>query len=486
MKRNSRPGSFRRREFIFATLSFVVWAPNLFPQSLPKAGYIPYRDAQPILKQLDEILPAELKGKTPEEQSAIWASWIARRDKEIRGRLAQGDEDSLINFLLFGTSFTKQPRVTFEQLNQLKRGSSSNGGNQADRNAGTGLMASRMDDLLAAATNPGVNERLLFARKVLVQSRGFHIETTTGREEAKKFLVASLQRIISQDTNYARTLEAARMQGDASVEFAERSQLFRARGLSSDTSILPNYAIEESLKQIKGRGLLTQGNVRRIAIVGPGLDFTDKQEGYDFYPQQTIQPFALIDTLLRTGLATAESLQVFTFDLSPRVNDHLRQSKERAQKGEPYVIQLPRDLTTNWKREAVQYWEQFGSQIGAAVAPVPVPLNISGVKLRAVRIRPNIVSRVTPADLNIVLQRPDLATGESFDLVVATNVLIYYDTFEQSLAMLNIERMLRPGGFLLSNNGLLELPSSQLHSVDYLTVVYSDRQGDGDHIVWYR
>jgi len=45
---------------------------------------------------------------------------------------------------------------------------------------------------------------------------------------------------------------------------------------------------------------------------------------------------------------------------------------------------------------------------------------------------------------------------------------------------------LRPGGFLLSNNALLELPASRLRSVGYLTVPYSDRPDDGDHIVWYR
>jgi hypothetical protein len=46
--------------------------------------------------------------------------------------------------------------------------------------------------------------------------------------------------------------------------------------------------------------------------------------------------------------------------------------------------------------------------------------------------------------------------------------------------------MLRDGGFLLSNNALLELPVSKMKSVSYLTVVYSDRLDDGDHIVWYQ
>ncbi|MBZ5495537.1 MAG: hypothetical protein LAP85_03980 [Acidobacteriia bacterium] len=58
--------------------------------------------------------------------------------------------------------------------------------------------------------------------------------------------------------------------------------------------------------------------------------------------------------------------------------------------------------------------------------------------------------------------------------------------FEQSLALANVELMLRPGGFLLSNNALLELPISKIHSVGYLTTVYSDRPADGDNLVWYR
>ena len=77
--------------------------------------------------------------------------------------------------------------------------------------------------------------------------------------------------------------------------------------------------------------------------------------------------------------------------------------------------------------------------------------------------------------------------GGKFDLIVATNILIYYDVFEQSLAMANIAHMLKPGGFLLSNNGLMEFPGSPLKAVDYLKVDYwDDRPEDGEHIVWYR
>src|SRR5258707_1071019 len=168
---------------------------------------------------------------------------------------------------------------------------------------------------------------------------------------------------MTENTSYARALEAARLQGDASEEFAERSRLFRTRGLSSDTSLLPNFAIEQSLKELKARSQLSPISVRRVAIIGPGLDFTDKQEGYDFYPLQTIQPFAIIDSLLRLGLAKATELQVTTFDLSDRVNGHLVEARARAQRSQPYVVQLPRDESAQWRPEAIGYWEHFGDQI---------------------------------------------------------------------------------------------------------------------------
>ena len=75
------------------------------------------------------------------------------------------------------------------------------------------------------------------------------------------------------------------------------STLLRNRGLSSDTSIFAAFAIDAALKDIAAMGTIRAGSVRRIAVIGPGLDFTDKQEGYDFYPLQTIQPFAVVDSL---------------------------------------------------------------------------------------------------------------------------------------------------------------------------------------------
>ena len=103
--------------------------------------------------------------------------------------------------------------------------------------------------------------------------------------------------------------------------------------------------------------------------------------------------------------------------------------------------------------------------------------------------RPSVVLSVTSRDLNFVVQRADLAAADRFDLMLATNILLYYDVFEQSLAMANIAKMLRPGGLFLTNDRVFELPSSPLRSAGMTDVVYLEQPGasaKGDRITWYR
>jgi SAM-dependent methyltransferase len=430
-------------------------------------------------------LPVELKGRGSPALKELWPGWLARRDTEIRARLTRGDRDSLVNFLLFGTSYTRQPRITSRELAQIEQGENKIPGTPEIALAHHRALLARIDDLIGALAAPANNERLLFFRRMVEQS-GYGLGTTADRTRVREYTFSNLARVVKENEGFAKALRDARLLEDPSEQFAERSKLFRTRGLSLDTSWKPNFAIEESLRAMLARGLVTAGSVRRAAIIGPGLDFTDKAEGYDFYPVQTLQPFALVDTLLRVGLARLDSLHVTTFDLSQRVNDHLIRARQRAERGQGYAVELLRDPEAQSKPEAIRYWEKFGDHIGRAIPPIKVPAAAGEVAIRSVRLRPAILARIHPVGLNIVVQRADLPEGEGFDLIVATNVFVYYDVFEQSLAVASVERMLRPGGFLLSNNALLELPSSRLHSVGYLTTVYSDCPDDGDHVVWYR
>jgi hypothetical protein len=48
------------------------------------------------------------------------------------------------------------------------------------------------------------------------------------------------------------------------------------------------FSLDRALSSAAGGGLVAQSSIHRVAIVGPGLDFTDKSDGFDFYPIQTI------------------------------------------------------------------------------------------------------------------------------------------------------------------------------------------------------
>ena len=78
------------------------------------------------------------------------------------------------------------------------------------------------------------------------------------------------------------------------------------------------------------------------------------------------------------------------------------------------------------------------------------------------RIRPDVVLACEPVELNIVLERLDLAAADHFDLVVGTNIFLYYDAFEQMLALENTGAMLKPGGLLLTNDRLPEVPGGSM------------------------
>ena len=118
--------------------------------------------------------------------------------------------------------------------------------------------------------------------------------------------------------------------------------------------------------------------------------------------------------------------------------------------------------------------------------PVTVPPGIGPVKLRALSVRPSVVRRVAARDLNITAQVLALSDDERFDLIVGTNVFLYYDRLQQALAMASVARMLRPGGLLLSNNALVEAPSTGMHSIGYSKTLYSSREEDGDLIISYQ
>jgi hypothetical protein len=196
-----------------------------------------------------------------------------------------------------------------------------------------------------------------------------------------------------------------------------------------------------------------------------------------------IQPFALADSLLRAGLADRPAITAF--DISPRVLDHLREARLRARQGAAYRWNLVLERNTPGLEidpEFAAYWRRAGDRLGVEVA-VDVPPELHAVQTRAVDVRPEAVLAVEGVDLNIVLDRPGTAAaGGQFDLVIATNVLVYYEPFEQALAASNMAGMLRGGGLLLTNQPV-PLPAAWgLSPVFVMSVVLDHiRSGGGSH-----
>src|SRR5579871_562431 len=79
----------------------------------PTTTFLSFREVSPILTAMKDALPPSLA--TPSADS--WMHWAKAHDAEIRARLVRGDEDSLVNLLAMGTSFTKQPRLAGNSRN---------------------------------------------------------------------------------------------------------------------------------------------------------------------------------------------------------------------------------------------------------------------------------------------------------------------------------------------------------------------------------
>ena len=421
-----------------------------------------FASAKPVLEALASELPPQLR----EPNEGKWKAWAQHEDNFVRARLEQGALDSMINLLLFGTSFTTQPRVI------------------TMRDFEDPVVQARVTDLLEALRNPGNNERIIFLRNLL-RSRGVDPNSSVGSEKTKNFVLENLRRVVQEQNTIRKQFDQAGSESNQEVGLSERSRVFRDRGISVDTTILSSFGIDGALRDIKERAVLPKGSITRVAVIGPGLDFTDKGFGYDFYPLQTLQPFAVYDSVVRLGLAEPGMIEVTAFDISQEVLEHLRRARDRAEKRENYIVQLPRE-SWPWAPEAVQYWRSFGSEIGTPVAPIQPPPALEGLETRAVAIRPEVILSCKPVDLNVVFEQFDRSATRPFDLIIATNVFLYYDRFEQALALRNISSLLKPDGFFLTNDWLPHVSQIPMRSTEYTPVRYGESADWGDNVFWWQ
>jgi hypothetical protein len=206
------------------------------------------------------------------------------------------------------------------------------------------------------------------------------------------------------------------------------AELYRHRGLSTDTAIEAGYVVHLGLGVLKA--LHPDHRIRRVLIIGPGLDLAPRTGLDESSPPESYQPWTVMDAVLALGLGRLSDLEIVAADINPRVVAHLRGAGAR-----PPVLHVAPSLHAgaglSLSAEFSEYVDRFGSAIAADRRGPAV--TVSSAAARALRAEA----------LDIVTERLD---GESFDLIVATNILPYFDDPQLALAMTNIAAMLAPGG----------------------------------------
>jgi len=163
--------------------------------------FTPPEAVRSLLRSMAAAVPPQLETADAATFAPAWQAWVTAHDADIRKRLERGDADTIVNWLLFGTTFTGHPRVA---LNQPSIGST-----DADLQHLSDLIAERTRDFVHALASPGQDERRQFARAFL-EARGHRFETPPQLAEVERFLGGEVGRVIAESSRYAGELAADR------------------------------------------------------------------------------------------------------------------------------------------------------------------------------------------------------------------------------------------------------------------------------------
>jgi hypothetical protein len=365
-------------------------------------------------------------------------AYVERTHDENVRRVREGDLDHLIFFLLQSRRLSASPAIEpalsakalVEGMDELTRKAFLEDGLAHGARAPTDVTG-RIGALLRALEKPGSDVRLMYFRSL--------VETAfLDRSQRQDGLTREYFRAMR--FVYEKEFVAQRAATPASAV----AELYRTRGLSTDTAVEAGYVVNLGLRIIKG--LSAERRIRRVLIVGPGLDLAPRT-GLRDTPPESYQPWAVIDALLATGLAGAGELEVTAADINPRVVDHLRRARSV-----PPRLQLATDIVEKdgltFSREYREYFADLGTWLSSPPAGVRAEEDDEGRLRKSVPVSAALARVLRAEPLDIVTER---LTAAPFDLVIATNILPYFDDRQLALAASNISAMLVPGGVFLHN-----------------------------------
>jgi hypothetical protein len=440
---------------------------NSYPDGLPTPGRRRARVAAVVLAAAlpvaaaaaartvtwaDLPSPVQARLDTAGVPASAFPAYLDRLRRTHATRIREGDLDHLVFYLLQSTHFTRLPSIEpalsarglVESLPDPERAVYLKSGRAPRARVPPDVLA-RARELLQAIDSADADARLVYFRQLVSTA----LPRGRPREAALLSQYFRAMRFLYEKEFVAQRAPDA---GDAVAS------LYRSRGLSTDTAIEAGYTVYLGLGTVKA--LQSERRVRRVLVVGPGLDLAPRTGLVDDVPPESYQPWAVIDALVGLGLSRVDDLAVVGADINPRVVDHLRRAAAAppALRLESGLRQTPQ---VSFERDYRDYFAQLGNAIAASREPAAErdgrlvkPIRVTPAAARTLSATP--LFRVTPAAARTLSATPlDIVTerlpGEPFDVIVATNILPYFDDVELSLALSNIAAMLAPGGVLLHN-----------------------------------
>jgi hypothetical protein len=367
--------------------------------------------------------------------AATFSQFVERTHAENERRVREGDLDHLVFYLLQSTDWTKLPPI--EPALSAK------------------ALVSGMDEPTRAAFVRGdaVSTRLVPAPVGARIDRGLiAFEGDVG--DARRNYFRNLVRLVfppraDRATGVRREyLRAMRFvyEKEFIAQRAERpadavAELYRTRGLSTDTAVEAGFVVREGLGI--AASLDSDRRIRRVLIVGPGLDLAPRTGLIESAPPQSYQPWAVMDALLALKLSVPGDLQIAGADINPRVVTHLR-----GYRASPPTLRLTTEIRDGDGVALRPDYREYFTRLGEALGTAGIVETREGRMTKTVRVTASNARVLDGKRIDIVTER---LVGPPFDLIIATNILPYFDDTQLALALTNIGAMLAPGGIFLHN-----------------------------------
>ena len=254
-------------------------------QNVAGATRISWTDISPLRGQL------ESRGLT----AASFPAYVERLRQSHASRVRLGDLDHLVFYLLQSKGFTSLPSIEpalsakalVDGLTDPQREAFLHGGELSSTRVPDAVRA-RIERLLVALGAPTRDARLIYFGE-LVKA------TFADSKEREPGLVREYLRVMR--FVYEKEFVAQRSPRPADAV----ADLYRSRGLSTDTAVEAGYVVSIGLAILKS--LEPDRRIRRVLIVGPGLDLAPRTALLEAGPPESYQPWAVMDALVSHGLA---------------------------------------------------------------------------------------------------------------------------------------------------------------------------------------